>query len=74
MKISKEKLQKFNALEEAAEKAGGFIDKTAKSPSYHIRNMHKYCVDHGKDIEKLTPAEREIFRSPDTPNTKTKAL
>lgn len=65
MKLSKENLEKYVSFDETAEKADGYVDKTAKSPDYHIRNMHKWCVANHRDNQNLTPNEREKFRSPD---------
>lgn len=63
IKISKEELDLLNEFDVAAEKAGGYIDKTAESPPYNIQNMYKWCIANNRDIETLTTAEREMFRS-----------
>ena len=61
--LGHEDIKKATILDNAAAEVGGYLDT---SPSglrpYRIRDMHKYCKDHGKDIEKLTPAERDRFR------------
>ena len=36
-------------------------DTNYTTPSYRIRDMHRWAVANGKDVEKLTPAEREQF-------------
>ncbi|MBP2660404.1 MAG: hypothetical protein H6Q69_3436 [Firmicutes bacterium] len=63
MRINKKKLEQLNAFDLAAER-GGYVDRTANSSSsYNIRNMHKWCVANNRDIETLTPREKEMFRS-----------
>ena len=68
--LTKEDIRKADELDNAAAAAGGYINTEAKLVPYRIREMHAYCVSQGKDIEKLTPAEREMFRV----QAKTKAL
>lgn len=62
MNIDKKTLAKLNNLDSAAEKAGGYIDKTAKNPAYNIRAMHKWCIANNRDIETLTDEERKLFK------------
>jgi hypothetical protein len=64
MKMSKKELDSLNEFDAAAERAGGYIDKKAVSPAYQLRNMHKWCLAHGREVESLTPEEREMFRAP----------
>lgn len=63
MRLSKEKLDRLNAFDEAAEKAGGYVAKrSVNAPAYNIQQMHKWCIAHNREVETLTPAEREMFR------------
>lgn len=42
MNISKKKIDQLNAFDLAAEKAGGYIEKAEKLPSYNIQKMHNH--------------------------------
>ena len=57
-------IKKAIEFDDAAFRAGGYIDTKANTPSYRLREMHQYCINHNKDIEDLTPSEREMFRVP----------
>ena len=65
--LTQEDIKRAIQLEDAASGVGAYLDTSKSTPSYRIRDMHKYCKIHGKDIEKLTAVEREQFRvSPKT--------
>jgi predicted RNase H-like HicB family nuclease/uncharacterized protein YuzE len=59
--FSKDYVRKTIDFEDAALKAGGFLDTTFTTPSYRIRDMHRWAKVHGKDVEKLTTDERNQF-------------
>lgn len=60
--LTEEEIKKAIELDDAAAAVGGYINTTAQSVPYRIRDMHKYCLAQGKDIERLTIPEREMFR------------
>jgi hypothetical protein len=62
--LTKEDIKDAIEFDDAAAAAGGYIDTKAKTIAYRLRDMYNYCVAQGKDIEKLTPDEREMFRVP----------
>lgn len=41
--------------------AGGYLDTTFVTPSYRIRDMHRWAKEQGKDVENLTISERNQF-------------
>lgn len=53
--------------QDAAARVGRYINTKATTVSYRIRDMHKYCVSLGKDVEELTLDEKELFRVPVKP-------
>jgi len=59
--LMKEDIKKAIEFDDAAAEAGGYLDTDYTTPSYRIRDMHRWAAAHGKDVEKLTPAEREQF-------------
>ena len=59
--LTKEDIKKAIEFDDAAAEAGGYLDTNYTTPSYRIRDMHRWAVANGKDVEKLTPAEREQF-------------
>lgn len=62
--LTKKDIKNAIELDVAAARVGGYIDVKANTPSYRLRDMHQYCMTHNKDIERLTSAEREMFRVP----------
>jgi len=59
--LTNEDIKKDIEFDNAAADAGGYLDTDYTTPSYRIRDMHRWAVAHGKDVEKLTPDEREQF-------------
>jgi len=65
--LTKEAVRNADDLDIAAIAAGGYINTNAGTVSYRIQAMHNYCISQDKDIEKLSPTEREMFRVTATP-------
>lgn len=65
--LTKEDIKRADELDAAAARAGGYINTKAPTVSYRIRDMHKYCISLGKDVEELTADEKELFRVPAKP-------
>ena len=59
--LTKEDIKKAIEFDDAAAEVGGYLDTDYTTPSYRIRDMHRWAAAHGKDVEKLTPAELELF-------------
>jgi hypothetical protein len=59
--IKKEDIQKGIAFDDAASEAGGYVIEMKELPPYRIRDMIKWARTNGKDLEKLTKAERNQF-------------
>lgn len=57
----KEEIKKAREFDDAANAAGGYLDTTYETPSYRIRDMHVWAKANGKEVDKLTPAERDQF-------------
>ncbi len=68
--LTKEDIKKARDFDDAAHEAGGYLDTTYETSSYRIRDMHQYCRAMGKDVETLSPIERDQF----IVKPKTKAL
>jgi hypothetical protein len=59
--LSKEDIKEAIEFEDAAAEAGGYVEPMYKLPPYRITDMIKWARANGKDVEKLTPNEREQF-------------
>ncbi len=59
--LDKEYIKKAIELDDAASEAGGYVKPMYELPPYRIADMIKWARANGKDVEKLTPAEREQF-------------
>ncbi len=61
MILTKEDIKKAIEFEDAAAEAGGYVEPMFELPPYRIADMIKWARANGKDVEKLTSAERERF-------------
>jgi len=59
--MTKKEIAKFVELDEAAEKAGGYVDPNADVPDYDIRAVDDYCKKRGIDPSTLTDEELKPF-------------
>jgi len=66
--LSKEEIEKAREFDDAAAAAGGYLDTTFETPSYRLRDMHRWAKAHGKSVDKMTVAEKDQFLV--TPKTK----
>ena len=62
--LTKKDIQKACDFDNAAAVVGGYLDTTFETPSYRIRDMHRWAKANGKDVEKLTIDERNQFLTP----------
>lgn len=61
MMLTKEAIKRAREFDDAAAEAGGYLDTTHETPSYRIRDMYTWAKINGKNVNELTPAEREQF-------------
>lgn len=60
--MSRDELEKMKALDEAAEKAGGYLAKaTNKDTHYNYRKIAEYCKSKGIEPLDLTIRELNTF-------------
>lgn len=60
--MSNEERNKMNALDDAAEKAGGYVlNLVNKDTKYNLREMIKYCKNKGIEPIDLTLRELSNF-------------
>ncbi len=60
--MSEEERAKMNALDEAAEKAGGYVlNMVNKDTKYNLRELIKYCKEKGIEPIDLTLRELNNF-------------
>lgn len=59
--LTKEDIKKAIDFDNAAIEAGDYLDTTFETPSYRIRDMHRWAKEQGKDVENLTENERKQF-------------
>lgn len=63
--MDSETLKAMRELDEAAEKAGGYvINNGSKVPHYDYRKLLKYCREKGKDPRDMTIRELDCFIIP----------
>lgn len=61
MMLTEKDIKKAYDFDNAAADIGGYLDTNFETPSYRIRDMHRWAKAQGKDVEKLTPDERNQF-------------
>lgn len=60
--MTEEERRKMNALDEAAEKAGGYVlNMVNKDTQYNLRELIKYCKNKGIEPIDLTLRELNNF-------------
>lgn len=59
-----EEMAEYSAFDDAADKAGGFVDSNPVHVKWNLRDVLEYCRQHSIDPEKLSDEElQEISKT-----------